>query len=347
MKEPHNPHDRFFHYVFSEKGNVRDFLLNSLPGKITRMLDLDSIEVIPKSFVDRNLAAHHADLLIRTKHHKAPLLIYILVEHKSYPYKWTVFQLLKYMVCIWEKLLSQNSSIEQLTPIIPLIFYHGQEQWSHPLDFSAYFNRRDEAAEVFVAYIPDFTPGLFNLQLLDEGEIRGGIIYRAGLKALKYAAGRISPHLRDILQSLSKLPSDERLKAFLSALFRYILGAGKDTEAKDIDAELRSLGSGDAREVYMTIAERLIERGKLEGKREGILEGQRKGILEGKREGILEGEILEKQDVLLRLLEKKFGAVDDVAKARIKDLRDRDRLDRAIDRLLDTESIDDVLQALD
>ena len=56
---------------------------------------------------------------------------------------------------------------------------------------------------------------------------------------------------------------------------------------------------------------------------------------------------IQKQDVLLRLLGKKFGAVDDAAKARIKDSRDRDRLDRAIDRLLDTESVDDVLQALD
>ena len=34
-------------------------------------------------------------------------------------------------------------------------------------------------------------------------------------------------------------------------------------------------------------------------------------------------------------------------RARITNVRDRDRLDRAIDRLLDAESGDEVLQALD
>ncbi|GAG95701.1 unnamed protein product, partial [marine sediment metagenome] len=103
MKELYKPHDSFFHAVFSQKDNARDLVLSSLPDRIIRVLDLDSIEVSRESFVDRKLASNQSDILIKTRLRKSPVMIYILVEHKSHPYRWTVFQLLKYMVRIWEK----------------------------------------------------------------------------------------------------------------------------------------------------------------------------------------------------------------------------------------------------
>ena len=230
MRDLHNPHDRFFYSVFSEKDNARDLLQNCLPDNIINMLNPDSVEVSRESFVDSKLSAHQSDILIRTKLRKSPLLIYILVEHKPYPYKWTVFQLLKYIVWIWEKELAQSSKIKQLTLIIPIIFYHGRSKWKFPLGFAAYFAHRGDLADELAPYIPDFRAGLFNVQQLDEADMRGGIIYRAALKTLKHAVRRLSPHLRDILQSLLTLPFDERLRAFLSVLFRYILDESKDHE---------------------------------------------------------------------------------------------------------------------
>jgi hypothetical protein len=51
--------------------------------------------------------------------------------------------------------------------------------------------------------------------------------------------------------------------------------------------------------------------------------------------------------MLLRLLEKKFGGIDATEKEKVMNARDRDRLDRAIDLLLNAKSIDEVLQPLD
>ena len=155
------------------------------------------------------------------------------------------------------------------------------------------------------------------------------------MKAFKHGVIGLSPYLGEMLQSLLSLPFDEQLRAFLCVLFEYILEVSKDTGEEDIEAELRSIDSKDAREVYMTIAEKLIERGKVEGKNEGIREGQ------------LKGEILDKQHVLLRLLEKKFGGIVQAEKEKVMNIRDRDRLDQAIDRLLDAKSTDQVLQALE
>ena len=89
----------------------------------------------------------------------------------------------------------------------------------------------------------------------------------------------------------------------------------------------------------MTIAEQLIEEGKIKGK----IEGRTEGIREGK----LQGEILDKQNVLRRLLEKKFGAAVESNVARVMRAQEPGKLDRAIDSLLDADSIDEVLKHLD
>ncbi|MGR3301683.1 MAG: hypothetical protein ACUZ8I_04170, partial [Candidatus Scalindua sp.] len=180
-------------------------------------------------------------------------------------------------------------------------------------------------------YIPDFRSNLFNLQQLDDKDIRGSIIYQVALKAFKHGAIGLSPYLGEMLQSLLTLPFDEQLRAFMCVLFEYILKVNKDTKEEDIEEELLSIDSKDAREVYMTIAEKLIERGKVEG------------MIKGK----IEGEILEKKHVLLRLLDKKFGGIDEAEKEKVMNIRDRYRLDRAIDLILDAKSIDEVLHALE
>ena len=48
--------------------------------------------------MDRRLVSHQSDILIQTKLHNRPLFVYILIEHKFYPYRWTMMQLLRYMV---------------------------------------------------------------------------------------------------------------------------------------------------------------------------------------------------------------------------------------------------------
>jgi predicted transposase YdaD len=93
----------------------------------------------------------------------------------------------------------------------------------------------------------------------------------------------------------------------------------------------------------MTIAESFRKKGKIEGE----AKGKPKGKIEGIRKGKIEGEILTKQNILLRLLDKKFGYIDEADREKIRNVRDRDRLDRAIDRLLDAKSIEEVLQPLD
>ena len=104
------------------------------------------------------------------------------------------------------------------------------------------------------------------------------------------------------------------------------MNVGGDVTPEDLEEELQSVDSEISGEVLMTIAEQLMERGKVQGK--------------------LEGTILDKQQILLRLLGKKFGTLDDDAKKSILGNKDRDKLDRAIDMILDARSAEEVLKPL-
>jgi len=99
----------------------------------------------------------------------------------------------------------------------------------------------------------------------------------------------------------------------------YIIEGCKDIEKQDVEQALLSIGSREAREAYMTVAEQLIEEGKAEGK----------------------------QEVLLQLLTQKFGAVADVDKRKIMGIRDLDKLDQALGLIFKTETLLEVLRPLD
>jgi predicted transposase/invertase (TIGR01784 family) len=314
MKELHQPHDRFFRAVFSDLDSVRDLLRNSLPPQIIQMLDLDSIELSTDSFIDERLSLYQSDILIRVRTCSSPVLIYVLVDHKSYPDRWAVLQLLVYMVRIWEQELSRHTKLKKLPCIIPVVFYHGARKWVYPLNFASYVAGTNELK----VYIPDFQTLMFNLQSVDLGSLQGGIAFQVALSAFKHAGRELRSHIDEMLMSVSKLPTDAKTKAFLSRLFEYILKVGGDFNVAVVEEELQSVESDISKEVFMTLEEQIMER----------------------------GTIRDKQQVLIRLLEKKFGPLDDDDKQNILDNKDRDKLDSAIDLILDADSVTEVLSPL-
>jgi hypothetical protein len=178
------------------------------------------------------------------------------------------------------------------------------------------------AGDELDSYIPDFRPVMFNLQEVDLDSLLGGLTVKTALKAFKYALEGLRPHLGDIFKSLPHLPVDPKTRAFISRLLEYIIQVGGDAKAEDLEEELKSIESDISREVYVTIEEQILERGKIAGT------------------------IQDKQQVLLRLLAKKFGPLDDDSKRSIVNTKNGEKLDRAIDLILDADSIEEVLSPL-
>jgi predicted transposase YdaD len=80
-----------------------------------------------------------------TQSHGSRLYLYLLVDHKSRPYRWAALQLLRYVSTIYNKILRdhqvKNKELppeqkqpppEKMPEVVPVVFYHGTEDWNSP-----------------------------------------------------------------------------------------------------------------------------------------------------------------------------------------------------------------------
>ena len=145
----------------------------------------------------------------------------------------------------------------------------------------------------------------------------------------KYSFRGLEYHVGKILEVIARSPLNKRTKDFISALFRYILIAGRRENRDRIEQAIKEFRIKEVEEAYMTIADELMERGEL------------RGIRKGKREGKIE----EKQQVLVRQLKRKF-VLSEEENELILAVVDPDVLNRALDEIITAESKEAVLGLL-
>lgn len=198
MPEFPNPHDRFFKEVFGRPETARDFLTNYLPPNAAEALDLLNLELVKDSFVDSKLQEYFSDLLYRVGLKRGEgAFVYVLFEHKSAPDEWVAFQLLRYMVRIWEAELEKK--VRKLRPIVPLVLYHGRRKWEVDRSFSALIEWQQ--TEHLRKYVPDFEYYVCDLAEYTGEAIRGTAVLRIALLAMKYVfSDEPGPKLAEILR---------------------------------------------------------------------------------------------------------------------------------------------------
>ena len=93
-----------------------------------------------------------------------------------------------------------------------------------------------------------------------------------------------------------------------------------------------------------TVAEAWVREAKAEGRVEGKAEGRVEGKAEGRAEGKAEGRAEGKAETLLRLLQRRFGAVPERVRTRVA-VGSAAEIDGWIDALLDAQSLTEVFDA--
>lgn len=95
--------------------------------------------------------------------------ITLLFEHKSsQPTSPIQFQLMRYMLRIWEQSISQK---ERLTPIVPILIYHGKNEWKRK-DISQYFDEEGGLDSALICFLPQFDYLLTDLTTYQDSEIK-------------------------------------------------------------------------------------------------------------------------------------------------------------------------------
>jgi len=284
-----NPHAMFFEKVFSRTDVVSDLIRYYLPPKTVEKLNLSTIQPVNKSFVSNALKVIESDLLFNVMTKTGdPILIYLLLEHKSFVDRWVMLQLLAYIVKICEDQHEQNKQkraetrkqnleqnkpenegveTEYLNPVIPVVLYHGKSHWNVKNDFFALFNK----GRTYSKYLPNYKYELINTADFTDDDFKGGVILRVSLMAMKHFFmddfDTKVPELLNLLADLIKQKDSEI--GFLEVLLRY-LSTNRNYDSNWLKTTFKKTFKDKGEKIMNTIADLWIERGEKIGEKIGI-----------------------------------------------------------------------------
>jgi predicted transposase/invertase (TIGR01784 family) len=284
MAELSNPHDRFFKEALAQQEVANDFLRYYLPAEVAALLDLTATELVKDSFVDAELQTHYSDLLYRVRLTGGrDAYVYTLFEHKSVPDELVAFQLLRYMVRIWEYGLRQRG---RLWPILPIVVYHGRATWKAGADCLSLL----DVPAALRSYQPDFRYWLCDLSAYDDAELRGAAFLRVALLALKYALRpELHQRLPDIGRLMWELSQQPGGLEQVATVLRYLVMGTDQITLEELRATLEETMPEVGGRLMGTIAEQLIEQGAKRGLEQGLQQGLERGEARGERKGLLDG----------------------------------------------------------
>lgn len=328
-----NPHDKFFKETLGNVATAKDFLVNYLPDHIMKVINVNTLELQKDNFINKELVENFSDLLFKVDIDEKEGYIYFLFEHKSYPDKGVAFQLLKYMVEIWEA--KANKENKELPIVIPLVIYHGKDSWRTPSNLGAMLNGYEELSADLKAYVPNFNYLLYDLSDFSEEEIKGEAQLRILLTLLRHIFTKDAKELQQsILQSvqfLNELEDKQTGIEYLETMLRYVFSAGMKFTKNEIIQLIHGIESTypEGREVTMSMADKWRE------------EGWEKGL----ERGLVQGEVKALSETAIKLLTERFGKVphdikDGINNAEIVNLQ------LLLSNIFRYESIDDVKKYL-
>lgn len=312
-----SPHDKLFKEAFGTVGTMGALLRSVLPSSLVARLDFGTLKALPGTFIDARMAGAESDLLFSVELSGRPVLVYVLVEHKSGSDRWATFQVLRYVVRIWERVLATAPPPSVLPPVIPLLVHHGEAPWSAP-------TRLMELIDPVVSEVPELRRVSAQLEVLlddltvatdEELASRGlGLFGSVAAVFLRDARdpARVVPAVErmvGLLGALQSAPDGARAVAILLSYLSFVA----DVDPNEVTAVLeRQLPQ--AKELVMTWVERWQEEGRQEGR----------------------------IGTLRKLLELRFGKLDATAIAQLESAGD-EALDRITERLLSAATLGEVL----
>ncbi len=347
MADITNPHDRFFKEIFSRREVASDFLNNYLPSDVCRCIDTESIVLLKDSFIDKELGVYLSDLLYEVRlTDGSDAYVYVLFEHKSFPDTKVAFQLLRYIIRIWE-LAFRQKQFDTLPPVIPVVIYHGVTEWRISRKFSSLLDVPTEIEP----FVPEFRYVLCDLSVWKDEDIKGMILLRVTLLLLKYIkSDKLKDRLPGIFGLLKELSSMTTGLEYLQTVLVYLSRGTDKINRQDLKDALTDVFQDEGGQIMPTIAEEWIregfEKGVREGMQKGIQQGMQQGMEQGMQQGMQQGmEQGVRQGLLIAIklgLELKFGAKALKIYPEIKKIRDADILEVISDAIRHAQTLDDV-----
>jgi Putative transposase, YhgA-like/Domain of unknown function (DUF4351) len=330
-------HDSLYHRLFDHPDMVAQLLREFVAGPWLDELDLAGMERLNAKFHAETGDRREGDMIWRIpRRDGGDTYLVLLLEFQSSPYRWMALRMLVYASLLWQQLVNEKGLPPdgKLPPILPVVLYNGDRRWAAPLALHDLVELPGDSP------LWQWQPTM-RYEVVDEGAFpEDDLVRRDALVALLFRLEN-SPDpeqlvvLADAVLAWFRLhPEFEALRAIFAALLGAILaplapGARVPEELLEV------------RNMLATRAETWKRQWLEEGEQKGRLEGEQKGRLEGRLEGEQKGRREGEAALLLRLLERRFGALPGWARDRVA-AADTASLEEWGLRVLDACSLDDV-----
>jgi predicted transposase/invertase (TIGR01784 family) len=280
------PSDKLIKKIFSKRQEAIDYFKENLPQNLVKSLDLENIQFGKENFVGLEWDESRTDQLYRIPLKQGShIYIYLLFEHKSYYDSKIYLQLLEYLSKIYHW---QIENEKELKVILPFVFYHGEENWDLGFSFQEMFSM-DIIPKEFHKYIPKFQIQLFELKKTGEEFKSKNIVLNLLIRLIQIIReepDRFEIQLIQLFTLLSKEKEESKRIEILLDMIKYIFSTRKDAERYNRKEIFKSLETE-----YMTLLEKLEEKGQIEGKIQGKIEGKIETARKMKEKGFSLSEI--------------------------------------------------------
>ncbi len=309
-----NIKDNSFKEVFGNHQLFCEFIKSFINIDILKNIQPEDIEDISERFITILKENRDGDTIKKINlKNNPPLFVIVLLEHQSDVKFLMSFRFIEYLTLIWSdyiKNIDNKSQLQnknkaepskskdfKLPPIIPIVFYEGDGEWT------AEINLKDKVylSDMFSKYIPSFEYEVVNLNKYTKEDL----LNLRNLLSLLLLIDKVKTK-KDfyILKDISKEYIEEVTKDASESLILTIANIAKaflekvNVPEEEIDEVLNKVYERRFVEMFTMIEHYDVQETRKEAKLEGRLEGK----LEGKSEGIMEGRNKEKIEIAKNLL---------------------------------------------
>jgi len=276
-------HDQFCKDQLRDLDKARKILRLIFNPDVIELLDLDNMELVSESFLDEELKKLYADVLYRipVRNRDEKIVVFVLIELNTESDRWTVFQLAKYTIRIWDeefRKADQEKRLDtfRLPMVIPVIFHHGEQRFTAPTELIELVH----TLKGLEPYTLNMQSLLFDVVTFDEKHLPEDLEIGVLIMILQAVFREdVADRLLGIYRKLRPKIHESRNRRLWEDCLHYALTSAKNfkrQECNDVIQEIHNMGSPIT---YRTVADDFFDDGFAVGIAQGETRGEANAIL--------------------------------------------------------------------
>jgi hypothetical protein len=319
-------HDALYHRLFGHPGVVAQ-LLREFAGDVELAdLELEEMERLNTKFHAATGQRREGDMIWRIPQRGGEnTYLVLMLEFQSTSDHFMALRVLAYAALLWQHLVGEKRLMQgaKLPPLLPVVLFNGEPGWRAPLAVHELVGLAEDS--LLWRWQPQLSYHLIDASAFTAAELE----QREGLPALWFrlenaaGPGEAVAVVDEVLDWLARHPGFSAAReTFVDLLRAMIAPVGPGVR---VPADLL-----EVRNMLATRAERWVQN----WKREGLEKGRQEGLQEGRQKGAAA--------LLLRQLQRRFGALPGWVTDRVN-AADTTALEEWSIQILDAGSVEDVV----